>query len=238
MFFAGAFVLGAGLTWHVSKQDPNQDHAGQYAPADIAYGAALYASQCATCHGANGDGVDGVNLGSGPTRRAATDAELTRLIASGIPEGGMPPLDLTAAEQAGLVAYLRNMNAVDAASIELGSASQGRAIFEGKGECLTCHAVNDRGSVVAPDLSDIGATRSPVALQRHLTAPSAQMMPVNRPVRVTMKNGRTMTGRRLNEDTTRCRSWTARATSSRSRRRTFVSFRFRRRPPCRRTRTS
>ena len=27
------------------------------------------------------------------------------------------------------------------------------------------------------------------------------MMPVNRPVRVTIKNGRTMTGRRLNEDT-------------------------------------
>ena len=201
VFVIGAFLIGAGLAWRVAMPNLNQDRASQYAPADITYGAALFAAQCATCHGADGDGVNGVNLRSGPIRRASTDSELARLIASGIPEGGMPPLALTPAEQAGLIAYLRNMNALDAASIKLGDASQGRAIFEGKGGCLDCHAVNDRGSVVAPDLSDIGATRSPSALVRHLTAPSDQMMPVNRPVRLTMKNGRTMIGRRLNEDT-------------------------------------
>src|SRR5258708_249841 len=32
-------------------------HPGEYAPADIAYGARLYDAQCTTCHGATGDGV-------------------------------------------------------------------------------------------------------------------------------------------------------------------------------------
>src|SRR5690606_3623785 len=57
------------------------------------------------------------------------------------------------------------------------------------------------GPRVAPDLSDIGAARTPLALQRALLEPTAVMLPINRPVRITMKDGRTITGRRLNEDT-------------------------------------
>jgi putative heme-binding domain-containing protein len=201
MFCAGACFLAAGTAWRVAAQNPGQDHAGQYAPADVAYGAQLYAAQCATCHGAGGDGVGGVNLRSGSFRRASTDAELTRLIAAGIAGTGMPPFAFTASEQAGIVAYLRNMNALDPGSVKLGDPSRGRTILEGKGECLKCHAVNDRGSVVAPDLSDIGANRAPSALERHLITPSDQMMPVNRPVRLVTKDGKTISGRRLNEDT-------------------------------------
>src|SRR5258706_9659959 len=44
----------------------NPQHAGQYAPADIQHGAAIYAAQCTGCHGPNGDGVAGINL---PARR-------------------------------------------------------------------------------------------------------------------------------------------------------------------------
>ena len=29
-------------------------HVGEYSPADVAYGARLYAGQCAVCHGATG----------------------------------------------------------------------------------------------------------------------------------------------------------------------------------------
>jgi putative heme-binding domain-containing protein len=113
----------------------------------------------------------------------------------------MRPIALTPPELTGVVAYLRNMNALDPGSLKLGNPSQGRAIFEGKGDCMKCHAVNDRGSVVAPDLTDIGANRAPSALERHLLAPDSQMMPVNRPVRLVTKDGKTITGRRLNEDT-------------------------------------
>jgi len=57
---------------------------GDYAPADIAYGARLYDAQCTTCHGANGDGVGGVDLRSGRFRTAVTDQDLTRVILTGI----------------------------------------------------------------------------------------------------------------------------------------------------------
>ena len=61
--------------------------------------------------------------------------------------------------------------------------------------------MNGNGPRVAPDLSDIGAIRSPAQLYRSLTEPATQMMPINRPVRIVTRDGRTIRGRRLNEDT-------------------------------------
>ena len=54
---------------------------------------------------------------------------------------------------------------------------------------------------MAPNLSDIGAIRSPASLERSLLDPTSQMMPINRPVRVVTKDGTVINGRRLNEDT-------------------------------------
>jgi putative heme-binding domain-containing protein len=54
---------------------------------------------------------------------------------------------------------------------------------------------------MAPDLSDIGANRTAPALQRSLLDPSSAMWPINRPVRITTRDGKTFRGRRLNEDT-------------------------------------
>ena len=193
-------LLAAGAA-RLAAQNQAQDHAGQYEMSDIVFGAQLYAAQCVTCHGAGGDGVGGVNLRSGVIRRAATDRELQQLVANGIRGTGMPAFRFTMAEQTGIVAYIRNMKALDAGSVKPGDPGRGRAIVEGKGACLTCHTLNDKGSPVAPDLSDIGATRSASMLERHLTNPSAQMMPINRPVAAMMKDGRSVRGRRLNEDT-------------------------------------
>ncbi len=52
-----------------------------------------------------------------------------------------------------------------------------------------------------PDLSDIGAVRSAGSLQRSLTDPVSQMMPINRPIRAVTPDGKVINGRRLNEDT-------------------------------------
>jgi putative heme-binding domain-containing protein len=182
-------------------QAPAQDHPGQYEKADIEYGSRVYAAHCATCHGATGEGVGGVNLRSGRIRRASTDGELRQLITTGIPGTAMPSTKLDNAELAGLIAYLRNMNVFDAGSVTLGDPTRGRAIFEGKGACTTCHRVNDNGSRVGPDLSDIGATRAPSSIQRHLIDPTRSMSPINRPVRAVTSTGRVVNGRRLNEDT-------------------------------------
>src|SRR5262249_21253439 len=77
----------------------------------------------------------------------------------------------------------------------------GRALFEGKGKCATCHRVNGVGPRVAPDLSDIGAVRPVRELEQKLLDPSAEIRPANRIVEVTMKNGSEITGPLLNQDT-------------------------------------
>jgi putative heme-binding domain-containing protein len=61
--------------------------------------------------------------------------------------------------------------------------------------------VQGQGSRVAPDLSEIGAVRSPGALQKTLLDPTATMLPINRSVRAVTRDGRIINGRRLNEDT-------------------------------------
>jgi putative heme-binding domain-containing protein len=174
---------------------------GDYSPGDIAYGSRIYDAQCTTCHGANGDGVGGVNLRSGTFRNAITDQDLTRVILGGIAGTGMQAFKFDSAEIAGIVAYIRNMNAVDRGSVKLGDPARGRALYQGKGNCARCHRIGGEGSRVAPDLSDIGAVRSAGSLMRSLTDPTSQMMPINRPVRAVLRDGQVINGRRLNEDT-------------------------------------
>lgn len=49
----------------------------------------------------------------------------------------------------------------------------GRALFEGKGQCLSCHRVGDTGAGTARDLSWIGLLRTPEKLRAAVTATSA-----------------------------------------------------------------
>src|SRR5205814_2344485 len=114
---------------------------------------------------------------------------------------GMPPFTLQAAELDGLVAFIRAGFDVGGTAVKVGDAARGRIVFEGKGGCGSCHRVNCTGPRVAPDLSEIGAVRSPAQLYRSLTEPVKQMMPINRPVRILTRDGKTIRGRRVNEDT-------------------------------------
>src|SRR5881628_3877215 len=82
-----------------------------------------------------------------------------------------------------------------------GDAVGGQMLFEEKGNCTSCHRVSGKGSRVAPDLSDIGAVRAPEALERSLIDPTASMLPLNRSIRAVTRDGKVITGRRLNEDT-------------------------------------
>ena len=193
----GLSTIGGAAAW-AQAQAPLHD--SQYPDADIAYGATLYTSKCVTCHGPQGDAIGGVNLRSGTFRNAVIDRDLERFIRAGSP-AGMPAFALDNAEMAGIIAYLRNMNTFDAATVKAGDVARGRAVFQGKGACGTCHRIGRAGSRVAPDLTDIGSLRSAGSIQRTLLDPTSQMMPINRPVRVVTKDGTIINGRRLNEDT-------------------------------------
>jgi putative heme-binding domain-containing protein len=178
-----------------------QDHSGNYPPIAIENGALLYGANCAQCHGIGGDTVPGVALKTGTFKRAPTDQDLARLLTTGIPGTAMPATRLSPGEADSLVAYLRTMRDFNSPAVMAGNSMRGRALFEGKGTCTTCHRVNGSGSHVAPDLSDIGASRGADFLWRKIQDPSATMIPLNRPVHIVLKSGRAIDGRRLNEDT-------------------------------------
>lgn len=196
---AAAFLLVVGVA--PVRAQLAQDHPGQYTQAEIDAGSRVYSAQCANCHGPNGDQVSGIDLRRGQFRRASSDEDLAGVITRGVPGTGMPPFALQAAELAGVIAFIRAGFDPAARPVRIGSSARGREVVEGKGACLSCHRISGIGSRVAPDLSDIGAARPPDALHRSLIDPSSGMMPINRPVLITMKDGRTISGRRLNEDT-------------------------------------
>jgi cytochrome c oxidase cbb3-type subunit III len=199
---ASAVALSLTMTADVeiNAQVLDQDH-GQYSRADVEAGQRLYGPQCQVCHGANGDGVPGIDLKLGRFRRASSDQDLARLITSGVPGTGMPAFVLRPEELTSIVAFIRAGFDPASASVRVGDAARGRALFEGRADCAQCHRVNGRGPRLAPDLSDIGAIRTLAALQRALLTPNESMLPIHRPVRIVTRDGQTLRGRRLNEDT-------------------------------------
>lgn len=81
--------------------------------------------------------------------------------------------------------------------------ARGKTIFEGKGDCLSCHRVNVTGSRSGPELTGIGSERRATRayLERALVDPDADVAKANRGVRVTLKkDGTVVTGTLLNQD--------------------------------------
>ena len=175
----------------------------EYTESEIEAGKAQYAINCVRCHGPDGDNITNADIGHGKFRRANTDAELITLMREGIPGTRMaafPNINEPAAQT--IVAYLRSMasTAAAAAALPSGDATRGKTIFEGKGACRTCHRVGDQGSRAGPDLSQIGSQRRVVELHRSILDPDAEIVPANRFVRVVTKDGSTLTGKLLNQD--------------------------------------
>jgi len=201
---AGGMVAVATLAFalHASRA---QEHAGVYTPADVATGAGIYTARCAACHGLEGNAVASVDMRRGQFRTAVTDEDLKRVITRGVPNAGMPPFNFDAAQLNAVVAYIRmgiGQTGDGGAAVTGGDAVKGRVIFQSaEAGCLTCHRVSGFGGRSGPDLSDIGAGRTPAALYASITDPSSAMHPINRPVVAVMADGRRITGRRLNEDT-------------------------------------
>ncbi len=76
-----------------------------------------------------------------------------------------------------------------------GDAAQGRFVFYGqKAACASCHAVKSQGGRVGPDLSTIGAIRTPRDLLEAILYPSASFARDFRPVAIETTDGRVLTG--------------------------------------------
>jgi putative heme-binding domain-containing protein len=173
----------------------------RYLPAEIEAGGRVYTSTCTGCHGPDGDGVGGINFSQGKYRRAASDDDLVRLIVRGIPGTPMPPTGMSEAQAATVVGYLRSMTATAADAPAGGDSARGKSIVAGKGQCLTCHSIGTTGGHAGPALTDIGAQRRAVDLRQSLVDPGSDVRAENRAVRIVTKDGKTIGGRFLNQDT-------------------------------------
>jgi cytochrome c oxidase cbb3-type subunit III len=171
-----------------------------FTPIDVEDGGRLYRANCSICHGAQGDGIEGIDLGHGKFRRARNDDDVAAIIRTGIAGTAMPPNNFSDFQSLTIVAYLHSIAAAMAASTSGGDPATGRAIYDGKGGCASCHRIRGEGSRTGPDLSDIGNLRLADELERSIMDPSAEILPQNRTFRAVTKEGATITGRLLNED--------------------------------------
>ena len=171
-----------------------------FTPGDVQDGERLYLANCAVCHGPDGNMVPGTDLSHGRFRRTTTDAGLVEIIQKGIPGTAMPPHTLTEFRSLTIVAFLRSLAETAQTASAPGDKANGKAIFDGKGNCQSCHRVAATGSRLGPDLTDIGANRRAVEIERSLLVPDAEILPQNRFIHVVGKDGTTITGRLLNQD--------------------------------------
>lgn len=190
------WTLCLGLALSGAPLRAQHDSAGA-----IDEGRRAYATLCVNCHGPDGDQIPNINFSRGQFRQRFTDAQLSDIIRRGISGTPMPPSNVPDEQAVRIVAYLRSLTeGMNNLSVP-GDLVRGKAIFEGKGQCTTCHTVSGAGSRLGPELTQIGSVRRALELRRSLTYPAAEVLPENRFYRVVTRDGRAVTGRLLNLDT-------------------------------------
>ena len=173
-----------------------------FTPADVENGARLYRGNCVNCHGPDGDFIPNVDFSHGKFIRAVSDDDIAHVIINGIAGAGMPSHNFSESQAELVVAYIRSLaTTATHYSVGSGDVGRGKALVEGKGQCLTCHRIEGNGSRVGPDLSDIGTYRRAGELEQSLLDPDADIAPTNRFFKVVLKNGTSFTGKLLNQDT-------------------------------------
>ncbi len=167
--------------------------------ADIAHGKSLYQGRCAGCHGPEGNGGKGANLAVPILPRAAQDPSLYRIIRYGIPDTEMPGSLMDPRELWQTAAFVRTLGQLPVVPVS-GNPQGGEAVLRGKAGCLNCHSVGNEGGRIGPSLSGIGARRSAAHLRAKLVDPASDVPDSFRAVKVTTRDGKSISGIRLNED--------------------------------------
>ena len=109
------------------RRDPYRAlHNPRTSLADIASGAAIFRSQCSSCHGPDGTGGAGPNLRDGEWRHGASDWAVFLSIARGVPGTDMEGSSLSEHSVWQVVAYLRSLTPLpDQAGLGLATSEEG-----------------------------------------------------------------------------------------------------------------
>lgn len=207
----GAAALAAGLLGatlllvHPGPPVQAEDAGNLYNTAvDIRMGERYFERQCSRCHGFDAKGNDetGAPDLTGRLNRASSHAGIFNVIREGVPGTAMLPVDPDVPDPTvwQLVAYIDSLR-YDPSSVELaGDADAGRRLYNGKGDCASCHMIDGEGGRMGPNLSRIGENQTPDDLMNALVEPDDEVDPRWWRLRVTGSDGETREGFRMNED--------------------------------------
>ena len=169
-------------------------------PEGIQQWSTLFQLHCAHCHGVRGEGGRGSDLTSGNYRRGGTDTQLYATIRNGIPGTEMPVVNATDDEVWKMAAFVKKIGTAGLGEKAPGDPIAGKAVYETKGRCMTCHSIGGNGGSLGPDLGNVGRRRNLKHLEESLVSPEADVPISYRALQVVTKKGQTVTGIRLNED--------------------------------------
>jgi cytochrome c oxidase cbb3-type subunit 3 len=179
----------------IPKQNPHTSE------ADVANGKRLFLGQCAPCHGPSGDGGRGANLARPVLSRAPDDPALFTVLKEGIQRTEMPgAYAMTDREIWQVAAFVRTLGRTAVEKLP-GDPAEGERLYRTKGNCSQCHTVKSAGGRMGPPLTEIGGRRSAAYLRQALLEPETNLPEDFLQVQVATKDGRRITGIRLNEDT-------------------------------------
>jgi mono/diheme cytochrome c family protein len=144
-------VLGLGLYW-IGDSGRLKSAAGELTQARVERGAAVFGSQCAACHGQQGEGGVGPALNNRAVLKNTPDSIFFSLIRSGVPNTKMPSWSvdyggpLTDEEVRDVVAFLRAWEPTApevVPAVKLPDPAQGALLFSST--CAMCHGENGLG---------------------------------------------------------------------------------------------
>jgi len=197
----GIAGTGRGQTPEALKP-PAQD------PSALAEGQALFRGLCSGCHGGAGRGGKGPDLTDNRWIHGSTDKDIAGVIRNGVPKTTMKKMGESLKEPQidKVVAYIRSLARSPSETswkpYLAGDPSAGRALFfdaKGKAQCAKCHSVGGEGGRIGPSLDRIASRRAPEFLMESILQPSKDIAPEYEAVAVATKDGRVITGLRVNE---------------------------------------
>jgi cytochrome c oxidase cbb3-type subunit 3 len=178
-------------------------------PAAVARGQKLFLTNCSFCHAADATGASGPDLLRSPVvLRDQRGESIGPVVHGGRPSvnGGpaMPPFtSLSDSQIADISAFLRSRIQAaadrfdyDIAGLQTGNAQQGKAYFNGPGQCSTCHTDTAGGQ---RSLAGIASRLTAPQLLKRIVYPSPAAGSAPETVTVTLPGGQTVTGELIHD---------------------------------------
>jgi putative heme-binding domain-containing protein len=196
------FLCAAAFLREGTAQQPAPKPKSQQAAPAPDDGKKAFESICASCHGLDGRGGErGPNIATLQQVQNLSDSEILKILRDGKTYLGMPGFAGLGNERlAAVLNHLRKLQGQDTAAVLAGNPANGKSLFFGKADCVSCHMIHGHGGYMGSDLSEYGAGNSANEIRESILHPNKDNDPRQRVVEVTTEDGQTLKGIRRNED--------------------------------------